>query len=84
MPKDPRAAKVSKQFWKTASEKFATQMPEIVAEHYVPVDNTQETRLDHHYPEGKFGDVRHVGMRRHVQVPEDMRWKPEWDDEESA
>jgi hypothetical protein len=84
MPKDPRSAKISKRFWKTASEKFAVQMPAIVVERYVPVDNAAETRLEHHYPEGKFGDVKHVGLRRYVDVPEDMRWKSEWDDEETA
>lgn len=32
---------------------------------------------EHQLPRGRFGAPRHIGMRRHVEVPQDQRWNDE-------
>ena len=47
------------------------QIKEAVALYYEKPDNSQETRPDHFRPTGKFGVPKHVGMRRHVYIPQE-------------
>jgi hypothetical protein len=50
------------------------QMPSVVKENYVPVDNSHEVdehqnpQLENYRPQGRFAGPRHVGMRRYVRV----------------
>lgn len=55
---------------------------EATRENFVPVDNSGEDqdRPEHFRPTGKFGDPRHVGMRRHVEIDD----KAKWEEEETA
>lgn len=78
MPKDPRSASLRK---KAVDQYSYGQIRQATEEHFQPPDNSQETRLDHYRPTGKFGNVPHVGMRKHVEIPEDIRWNPAWDEE---
>ncbi len=53
-------------------------------QHHIPVDNSQEKKLEHYRPTGKFGMPRHVGMRRYLDVPDELNLrKKEVDDSET-
>lgn len=54
----------------------ATRMREVVAENYDPPVTAEEAREDSR-PYGKFGDPRHVGMRRFANVDKDKPME-EW------
>lgn len=66
------------------------QIRQAVREHYEPPDNTIEDqrhedgsvtpRPENYRPTGLYGPPRHVGMRRYVQVPDEDRWRAEWDE----
>jgi hypothetical protein len=43
---------------------------EATREHYVAPDNSEETNPQHHRPVGRFGNPRHIAMRRHVEIAE--------------
>ena len=49
----------------------AAKMKEITAAHFVEPDQAGETDPAKMRPRGKFGDPRHVGMRRHAGVDKD-------------
>lgn len=67
------------------------QIKHVTADHHEAVDNSiEDTRLDdgtviahpeNYRPDGKFGAPKHIGMRRHVHIPEDARWGHELDEE---
>jgi hypothetical protein len=51
------------------------RMRVLANQHYAAPDNSQEVDADgkplveHYRPHGKFGDPKHVGMRRHLEIP---------------
>jgi hypothetical protein len=57
------------------------QISAATADFYQPPDNSEETNTQHYQPTGKFGAPRHVGMRRYVDVPSDLRWNEDWNTE---
>lgn len=67
------------------------QIRQAMREHYAPPDNTIEDqrhedgsvtpRPENYRPSGLYGPPRHVGMRRYVQIPDEDRWRCEWDEE---
>jgi hypothetical protein len=79
-----RMPKPAKRIRLTAQQKrrILGQIREVTDKHYVPPDNSQESKPEHHQPQGKFGTPKHVGMRYHVDIPEEDRWRDE--DEEMA
>ena len=78
---------------KPANARYANyrvnQMPLIVAEHYEAPDNSQEVNgngepiFEHYRPTGRFGNPKHVGMRRYAQVRQVIDEKPP-EEEKSA
>lgn len=69
-------------------ERIFGQIREATAQNYEAPDNSIEerdpvtgeqrtARLEDYRPTGAFGDPRHVGMRRYVDIPEDVRWREE-------
>lgn len=46
----------------------ASKMKEITAEHFIEPDNAGETDPAKVHPRGRFGDPKHVGMRRYAGV----------------
>lgn len=76
--------KPAKRVRKEASYKYRYgQIHEAAQEHFEPPDNSIEdqSKPENFRPTGRFGDLPHVGMRRHVHVPEEECWKGEWDEE---
>lgn len=57
------------------------QVRKAAAKHWVGPDNSIESDLEHHRPEGRYGDVRIVGMRKHVFVDPQEKWDRNWDEE---
>jgi hypothetical protein len=86
MPK-PAARKVANYEYKRGQIKRAAK------KHYVAPDNSiedvkdpetgevVERRTQNYRPAGLYGDPKHVGMRRHVVVEPEERWKKKWDEE---
>lgn len=46
---------------------------EITKKYYVAPDNSEENHVSNYQPTGKFGDPRHLGMRRHLHIPDSMK-----------
>jgi hypothetical protein len=46
---------------------------EVTQRHYVAPDNSVEREVSHYQPTGRFGKPRHVGMRRYLDVPEELK-----------
>lgn len=42
-------------------------------DHYEAPDNSRESRLQDHRPSGKFGPPKHIGMRRYLNVPDELK-----------
>lgn len=40
-----------------------------------------EARPENYRPSGRYGDVRIVGMRKHVKIAASEKWKRDWDEE---
>lgn len=63
------------------------QIRRVTAEKFEAPDNSLEVDADgkplpqNFQPTGRFGPPRHLGMRRHVEIPEGSRWNDEWDEE---
>lgn len=59
------------------------QIRKVTKLHYEEPDNSEEVDADgkpilaHYRPTGKFGDPKHVGMRRYVAVDDSAKWKSE-------
>jgi hypothetical protein len=51
----------------------------ITAAHYQPVDNSAEVddngmpQPQNYRPTGRFGDPHHIGMRRHLHIPDELK-----------
>jgi len=56
------------------------QIREVTAKHYEEPDNSEETNLEHHQPVGKFGSPKHIGMRRFVNIPDELISRTEYED----
>jgi hypothetical protein len=67
------------------------QVRQAVRERYVPPDNSIEDQRhedgsvtphpENYRPVGLYGAPKHVGMRRHVVVPDEDKWDARWDEE---
>ena len=75
----PKPAKIQA----TAAVFDRGQIREATKKHYVAPDNSVEVDEDENplpknfQPTGRFGPPRHIGMRRHVEIPEESRWREE-------
>ena len=79
---DEQRANMPKPAKKTAVKDYdyeRGQIRRVTASYYVAPDNSQEVDVEgkpilaHYRPTGKFGDPRHIGMRRYVEVPPESR-----------
>jgi hypothetical protein len=52
---------------------------EATLENYQPPDNSEEENPRDYRPSGKFGDPHHIGMRRHLAIPEDVKLREDTD-----
>jgi hypothetical protein len=85
MPK-PASRKVAK-----ISYRYGQIRQVIATRHKAPDNSIEDTtdpetgeiikHLEHHRPSGLYGDPRHVGLRRYVDVDASAKWNPEWDEE---
>jgi hypothetical protein len=46
---------------------------EVAARHYQEPDNSQEKDKSHYQPTGKFGPPKVLGMRRFLQIPDELK-----------
>lgn len=76
---DEQRAAMPKPAHKVANYRVPSQIRRVTAEHYTPPDNSIEDpdRPEHFRPTGRFGHPSHIGMRRHITVPESEKWDPE-------
>lgn len=86
--KVPRTSTLQKE----AHYEVEPQIRKVTKQHYVAPDNTIEhdvdedgevlaTNAQNYRPTGRFGAPRHLGMRRHVEVPESEKWG-HWESED--
>jgi hypothetical protein len=84
--------KPAKKIAKVAGFKYKYgQIKAVTKERFVTPDNSIEDLVDengevikqpqNYRPHGLYGNPRHVGMRRYVEVAQDEQWKSEWDEE---
>lgn len=86
MPK-PAARKIAGyayergQIRKAAKKHFV--QPDNSIEDVVDPDTGEvvERRTQNYRPAGLYGDLKHVGMRRYVEIHPDERWQKKWDEE---
>jgi hypothetical protein len=88
---DEARATMPKPAKKIAGFKYRRgQIREATLKHYAAPDNSIEDvvtdegvtpRPENYRPQGLYGNPRHVGMRRYVQIDRKEQWKPEWDEE---
>lgn len=72
----PRASRVEESYvYDKGQVREATQV------FYEPPNNEIESKPEDYRPSGKFGDPRHLGMRRHAVVDKEEQWNFEWDGE---
>jgi hypothetical protein len=57
------------------------QVRQAALDYYQAPDNEREIKPEHYQPTGKFGDPKHLGMRRHVLVPDESQWNSTWSEE---
>ena len=75
----PKPAKIRA----TAAKFERGQIRKATRQHYVAPDNSaevdeNENPLPQNYqPTGRFGPPKHIGMRRHVEIPLESRWREE-------
>jgi hypothetical protein len=93
---DEARASMPKPARKVANFKYARgQIRTATKKHFVPPDNSIEDLVDeetgevtkrpeNYRPNGLYGDPKHVGMRRYVEVDPRERWKKKWDEEEAV
>lgn len=71
------------------------QIRKVTKDHYRPPDNKIEDQVitdadgnetvvrrpENYRPSGLYGDPKHVGMRRHVEIADGEKWQAAWDEE---
>lgn len=93
----PKPAKKSKVEWAVPRSEWDHQIHTASKQHFKGVDNSIEqldpktgkkfetpVNPENYRPEGRFGDISHVGMRRHVEIPDGVQWDPDWDEEQAG
>lgn len=87
MPKPAKkylSDRIDKTAARTYDRQVRGQIRQVTATHFEPVDNSIEDqdRPQDFRPTGRFGPPRHVGMRAHVHIPDELRWRE--DEEETG
>jgi hypothetical protein len=75
----PTQAKLSKEARQDYDRRVRGQIRQATADNYAPPDNSEEDpdRPEHWLPTGRFSAPSHIGKRRHVHIPEDLRAEEE-------
>lgn len=69
MPKPAKKIDPYEQFFKDRRN----MVREATRSYYVPFENDPEAPLKERYPNGRFGDPKHIGMRQYIQVDDEYR-----------
>lgn len=69
-----RMPKKSGNMRKIAKQVGRLQVRQATRKYYIEPDNSIESDKAHFRPTGKFGPPKHIGMRYHLTVPDELRY----------